>query len=124
MQPFYLQKLPHLQKMVHTGLPRWYYAFILLFPVYREAQEKCHLCYAQLIVQRCCSHPHLAFCVLPSSTHFSVTTLCFVHLWCDAVGFQVLCAVQSVFKEFPPVFRFGLTLVEGSKVGGTNAHAN
>lgn len=48
----------------------------------------------------------------------------FVHLWCDAVSFKVLCAVQSVFKEFPPVFRFGLTLVEGSKVGATNAHGN
>lgn len=48
----------------------------------------------------------------------------FEHLWCDAVSSEVLCAVQSVFKEFLPVFRFGLMLVEGSKVGGTNAHGN
>lgn len=48
----------------------------------------------------------------------------FVCLWCNAVSSKVLCAVQSVFKEFPPVFRFGLMLVESSKVGGTNAHGN
>lgn len=48
----------------------------------------------------------------------------FEHLWCDAVSSEVLCAVQSVFKGFLPVFRFGLMLVEGSKVGGTNAHGN
>lgn len=32
--------------------------------------------------------------------------------------------VQFVFKEFLPVFRLGLMLAEGSKVGGANAYGN
>lgn len=47
-----------------------------------------------------------------------------MYLWCDVVGSKGLCAVQSVFKEFLPVFRFGSMLVNGSEVGGTNVHGN